>query len=546
MMDLKVQHEDPSIQTSPLLTIPIFVIPKSSTAPATIITSLLSSLFLNLQQSTPISTPTTTEATTSTNIVPDSETLSAIHQRLSDVENEVKTLRNQPKPQKSVADICKIKIEQAGKHQEPKYTIVSSDVDALPEFDQKRTLFETMTKTKSFEQNSKHKGLYHALIESILEDEDAMDKGVADKLKRRKPDDDRDEGPPAAPDQGLKRKKTGKETEPSKKAKSTGTSKGTTKSQPKSTGKSAQAKETMFDAGDTQVPHDLREDTSNTDEPPVINVDPKDWFKKPERPPTLDPEWNGFISDLTQDIMVGSTYELLKGTCKSYVELDYNMEECYKALTDQLHWSNPEGDRYPFDLSKSLPLVKSRNRQIVPVDYFFDNGLEYLQRESTGKTYTTSLTKTKAAKYNLKGIEDMVPNLWSPIKVAYDKHALLGTSHWGPKRQRFYGYASKMVSKYDVYSTKRILDVTNVKVNIWYGYGHLEEIENRLFNLEGDVIVHFGAALRMFTRRIVIQKRVEDLQLGIESYQKNLNISKPRTCDEDLSQRSPYTTLTNP
>ncbi|GKF12121.1 hypothetical protein Tco_0050047, partial [Tanacetum coccineum] len=71
-----------------------------------------------------------------------------------------------------------IKMEQAGKQQEPKYTIVSSDMDALLEFDQKRTLFETMTKTKSFERNSKHKALYHALMESILEDEDAMDKGL--------------------------------------------------------------------------------------------------------------------------------------------------------------------------------------------------------------------------------------------------------------------------------------------------------------------------------------------------------------------------------
>ncbi|GJZ39686.1 hypothetical protein Tco_0586249 [Tanacetum coccineum] len=461
-------------------------------------------------------------------------------------------------------------MEQAGKHQQPNYTIVSSDMDALWEFDQKRTLFETMTKTKSFERNSKHKALYHALMESILKDEDAMDKGVANKLKKRKPDDDRDEGPPAGPDQGLKRKKTGRETEPSKKAKSTRTSKGTTKSQPKSTGKSAQAEEIVFEAGDTQVPQDLREETGNTDEPPVVKVDLEDWFKKPERPPTPNPEWNegksiknkptqkwlsdlskaekpsktfddlmstlidfsAFvmnrlqISDLTQDILVGPAYELLTGTCRSYVELDYNIEECYKALTDQLDWNNPEGDRYPFDLSKPLPLVKSRNCQIIPVDYFFNNDLAYLQGESTG------------------------------------------TLHWGPKRQRFYGYASKRVSKHDVYSTKRILAVTNVKVKVWYGYGHLKEIEvrnsdqklytfkegdfprlhlndiedmlllvvlNRLFNLDGDVIVHFAAALRMFTRRVVIQKRVEDLQLGVESYQKKLNISKPRKNEEDLS-----------
>ncbi|GJW62382.1 hypothetical protein Tco_0111717 [Tanacetum coccineum] len=96
---------------------------------------------------------------------------------------------------------------------------------------------------------------------------------------------------------------------------------------------------------------------------------------------------------------------------------------------------------------------------------------------STGRTYTTSLTKTKAAKYDLPGIEDMVPNLWSPVKVSYGKHALLGTSQWGPKRQRFYRYASNRVSKHDVYSTKRIFVVTNVKVKEWYGYGHLKEIE---------------------------------------------------------------------
>nr|GEZ80492.1 hypothetical protein [Tanacetum cinerariifolium] len=68
-----------------------------------------------------------------------------------------------------------------------------------------------------------------------------------------KGDDDRDEDPPAGLDQGLKRKKTSKDAEPSKKAKSTDTSKGTTKSQPKSTGKSAQADETVVEAGDTQL-----------------------------------------------------------------------------------------------------------------------------------------------------------------------------------------------------------------------------------------------------------------------------------------------------
>nr|GEZ96732.1 hypothetical protein [Tanacetum cinerariifolium]GFA02196.1 hypothetical protein [Tanacetum cinerariifolium]GFD09035.1 hypothetical protein [Tanacetum cinerariifolium] len=82
------------------------------------------------------------------------------------------------------------------------------------------------------------------------------------------------------------RKKSSKVVKPSKKAKSTKTSKGTTKSQPKSIGKSAQAEEIVFEAGGTQGRRNQGDDMGNTDEQPVVNVDLKDWFKKPKRPPT--------------------------------------------------------------------------------------------------------------------------------------------------------------------------------------------------------------------------------------------------------------------
>ncbi|GJV80669.1 hypothetical protein Tco_1516539 [Tanacetum coccineum] len=135
------------------------------------------------------------------------------------------------------------------------------------------------------------------------------------------------------------------------------------------------------------------------------------------------------------------------------------------------------------------------------------------------------------------------------------------------------------MSRHDVYSTMMILSVTSVTVEEWYGYGHLKEIivrrayyklykfmkgnfsrlhlndieymlllvtQNKLNNLSSNVIVYLAVGLRMYTRRIVIQSRVEDLQLGVESYQKKLNISKPRTRDVDLSRRAPYTTLSEP
>nr|GEU47003.1 hypothetical protein [Tanacetum cinerariifolium] len=108
---------------------------------------------------------------------------------------------------------------------------------------------------------------------------------------------------------------------------------------------------------------------------------------------------------------------------------------------------------------------------------------------------------------DIEGIEDMVSELWSPVK-------------------------------------KRIIEVTHVKVMKWYGYGYLEEIivqredqtlhefkegdfsrlnlcdikdlllllvQNKLSNLEQDVIFDLNVALRMFTRCIVILKQVKDL-----------------------------------
>ncbi|GJY95699.1 hypothetical protein Tco_0512060 [Tanacetum coccineum] len=137
------------------------------------------------------------------------------------------------------------------------------------------------------------------------------------------------------------------------------------------------------------------------------------------------------IKSLTQEHLVGPAFNLLKGTCKSQVELEIHFEECYKAVTDKLDWTNPEGHEYPFDLSKPLPLIEDQGRQVVPANYFFNNGLKYLKGGSLSSKYTTSTTKTKATKYDtIEGIEDMVPSLWSPVKVTYDKYAMWGISYW--------------------------------------------------------------------------------------------------------------------
>ncbi|GJR06951.1 hypothetical protein Tco_0529935 [Tanacetum coccineum] len=50
----------------------------------------------------------------------------------------------------------------------------------------------------------------------------------------------------------------------------------------------------------------------------------------------------------------------------------------------------------------------------------------------------------------------------------------------------------------------------------------------------------------MFTKRVVILKRVEDFQLGVKSYQKKLNITRPETFRSDITKMTPYTAYNNP
>nr|GEX30513.1 retrovirus-related Pol polyprotein from transposon TNT 1-94 [Tanacetum cinerariifolium] len=75
---------------------------------------------------------------------------------------------------------------------------------ALDEYDKKSALVWTMHENKTYNRNVANYKLYHALMEALLDDEEAMDKEVDDTMKdhKRKHGDDDDEGPSAGPNQG--------------------------------------------------------------------------------------------------------------------------------------------------------------------------------------------------------------------------------------------------------------------------------------------------------------------------------------------------------
>nr|GFB68393.1 hypothetical protein [Tanacetum cinerariifolium] len=102
------------------------------------------------------------------------------------------------------------------------------------------------------------------------------------------------------------------------------------------------------------------------------------------------------------------------------MELEFFLEEFYKTTTDQFDWNNPEGQQYPHNLLKPLPLILNyRGRRVIPFDHFINNDLEYLRGGASSHKYTTSVTKTKASNYgHIKWIEDLVPRtMWSQESV---------------------------------------------------------------------------------------------------------------------------------
>nr|GEW42957.1 hypothetical protein [Tanacetum cinerariifolium] len=225
------------------------------------------------------------------------------------------------------------------------------------------------------------------------------------------------------------------------------------------------------------------------------------------------------VDTLTLELLARPTYEPMKGSCKILVELEFFLKEFYKETTDQLDWINPEEQQYPHNLLKPLTMIpKSRGHHVILFDHFINNDLEYLCGGASSRKYTTSVTKTKEADYwHIKWIEDLVPQT--------------------------------MESARDVYSKHKIIAVTKLKIVEWHNYKHLDWItvqrdDDKLYKFkEGDFKrLH----IQDIEDIIIIQRRVEDLELGVESYQKKLNLTRPDTYCSNLKRKEAYIAYSNP
>ncbi|GJS49190.1 retrovirus-related pol polyprotein from transposon TNT 1-94 [Tanacetum coccineum] len=332
LLDIKIQYEVLHIQYPSILRVPVSVISEPTVltpvqetfSAAPVITLPLPSVSTippaPQQTTTPIPPPPIiTDAPIITSVVPEFDALSAVQLRVAKLEKDVSELKkidlsakaladlktqvpsvvynylgskvgDLPKNQtptvdleqeykKSPSDILMIKKEKAEKQKMPKFTMKSTDKAALKEFDQKSALYQTMHANKSFNRNPANHRLYHALMEALIEDKNAMDKGVADIVQdhKRNHDDNDDEDPPAGPNQGKQTKgRRTKESESSKKPSSTKeTSKGKALYKGSKIGKSASAKEPVEEPIAEVVMDDAGEDVVRDDDQPQDTSEPR-------------------------------------------------------------------------------------------------------------------------------------------------------------------------------------------------------------------------------------------------------------------------------
>nr|GEW00177.1 hypothetical protein [Tanacetum cinerariifolium] len=250
-----------------------------------------------------------------------------------------------------------------------------------------KILINKLEGNKSIQRSDEQMNLYRALVEAYESDKIILDiyRETVTLKRRRDNDADKDEEPSTRPDRGSKRCREGKEPE----SKQPSPDRDWNKTVPTVYGSIQPWISELVKQADTRSSFNELMDTPLDFSNFIINQ-----LK---------------VNTLTLELLAGHTYKLMKGSCKSLVELEYHLEEVFKVITDQLDWVNPEG-----------------------------------------------------------------------------------VSHWRRKHPQFYGFTINQESARDVYSKRRIIAITELKIVEWHSYKHLYWItmqrdDDKLYKFkEGD------------------------------------------------------------
>nr|GEY42788.1 hypothetical protein [Tanacetum cinerariifolium] len=184
---------------------------------------------------------------------------------------------------------------------------------------------------------------------------------------------------------------------------------------------------------------------------------------------------NSLIQD--DSIPAEQAYEVIKAFYLDVIQLQFPMEECHKLLTDQVDWTNSEGDQVRVDVNRPLPL--SGPLDMIP------RRVKKKSDHTCGFSVSSELKPTKDTDF-----KNLHPSDFEDL-------------------------------------------------NLLLLQGHLD-------HLPGSDKRMLSTAIKLWTRNLVIRQRVEDFQLGIESYQTQLNLTKPGWDATGYEFKHDYTIIESP
>nr|GEX18143.1 monodehydroascorbate reductase [Tanacetum cinerariifolium] len=203
------------------------------------------------------------------------------------------------------------------------------------------------------------------------------------------------------------------------------------------------------------------------------------------------------------------------------------------------------------DLKRSRLQGGPPGQVIIQPQSFFNKDLEYRVLGNKERRSALSISKLKAANYPDFGLEELVPSLWIESKREYDISAAHGISHWWFKRKEFYITRHSDPSDHHIIKPHIwILSVVSLKIISRYIYTYLKDIVLRRADYNEYKISEFDFKNLhpndLEDLYIVIRKWVEDLQLGIKSYQMKLNLTEPNWDASDFLFKEDYTIISKP
>nr|GEW53724.1 hypothetical protein [Tanacetum cinerariifolium] len=240
---------------------------------------------------------------------------------------------------------------------------------------------------------------------------------------------------------------------------------------------------------------------------------------------------------LSKADLEGPAIKVVRPFHDNIISLQFHMEECHLLLTVQVDLVNPKGCRVVLYVT-------------IQSQFFFNKDLEYLVSGMKERRSVVSISKLKAANYPDFRLKELIPSLRIESKREYDISAAHVRSHMrilsvvSLKTYERYGYTflKEIVLRRADYNEYKIseADFKNLYPKDFEDL-YLLHLQGHLNHLSGAEKVHLFNAVNLWIRNIVVRKRVEDLQLRIESYQTKLNLTQPDWDASDFLFKEDYT-----